>query len=134
MSDEKQVTQLNVWNTMLKNIISLCAFLYIGTLTDILGRKTIMFTFLTGSLVTYALAVLNSVFLLWPKELTLLTSVPVSLVGALDCWLMVLFTFVSGKFQFHVKLGAGEFILDTTSTQLSFENRKIVNENLELAN
>ena len=71
------------------------AFLYIGTLVDVVGRKKMMFVFQAMTLISAVLAVLNAVFLLWPKELTLLNPVPLAAIGGLETWLLCLFAFVS---------------------------------------
>ena len=89
------MTQLNVYSSWVDSLIPLFAFVYIGTLVDSLGRKKVMYIYLTASMASSAVAMLNSAFLLWPKEYTLLNKVPLLLMGGLDTWLLCLFAFVS---------------------------------------
>ena len=89
------MTQLNVYSSWVDSLIPLFAFVYIGTLVDSLGRKKVMYIYLTASMASSAVAMLNSAFLLWPKEYTLLNKVPLLLMGGLETWLLCLFAFVS---------------------------------------
>ena len=68
---------------------------YIGAWADIFGRQRLMYAFLGASMVESFIKILNSVFILWPKEYTLFEDIPVSLVGGMGVWYLCRFSFIS---------------------------------------
>ena len=89
------MTQLNVYSSWVESLIPLFSMVYIGTLVDSLGRKKVMYIYLTASIASSVVTVLNSAFFLWPKEYTLLNKVPLLLMGGLDTWQLCMFAFLA---------------------------------------
>ena len=92
-----QIAQFNVYVTIVDNIIPTFMSFYFGAWCDILGRKTVMYSHLTGRMFSHVLLLLNAYFLLeWPNEYYLFTVVvPAAVFGPLSAFFMASNAFIS---------------------------------------
>ena len=90
-----QVAQLQVYSMVVSSIIPAFMQFYIGAWADMFGRKRLMYAYLGATLIGIIIKILNSVFILWPKEYTILSEIPVSLIGGYPVWYLSQFSFIA---------------------------------------
>ena len=90
-----QVAQFQVYFTLAPSIIQALMQFYIGAWADIFGRKRLMYIYLLAAIVNSIVSLLNSVYIMWPKEYAILSSIPTSLLGGLQAWKLSQFSFIA---------------------------------------
>ena len=92
---QSKVAQLQVYQRLVSSLLPAFMQFYIGAWADIFGRQRLMYAYLGASMVESFIKILNSVFILWPKEYTILEDIPVSLIGGTGVWYLCRFSFIS---------------------------------------
>ena len=90
-----QVAQFQVYFMVVTSIIPALMQFYIGAWADIFGRKRLMYIYLMATIVGSVISVLNSAFIMWPKEYIILSQIPLSLVGGFPVWVLSQFSFIA---------------------------------------
>ena len=68
---------------------------YAGSWADIFGRKRIMYAFQAASIICSITNLINEFYYAAPKEWTLLSWLPISLVGGFQVYILCIFAFLA---------------------------------------
>ena len=80
---------------VLTSIIPAFMQFYIGAWVDIFGRKRLMYIYMVAGVIGGVISTLNSAFIMWPKEYTILSEIPKTLVGGFPVWILCQFSFIA---------------------------------------
>ena len=76
-----QIAQFNVYDTLAKSLLPTFTAFYVGAWSDFIGRKVIIYIYLATCVVSQAFVVVNAYFIMWPKELLLVSTLMQSIAG-----------------------------------------------------
>ncbi|CAG0886398.1 unnamed protein product [Darwinula stevensoni] len=93
---QKETARFNVYKSVVENLVPFFFVLFLGPWSDKHGRKVPLVLSVLGTLLSQVGALVNSIFMHWPKEyLFLMGSLPYSFGGGSMCLFMMLFTYIS---------------------------------------
>ena len=93
---QKETARFNVYKSVIENLVPFFFVLFLGPWSDKHGRKVPLVLSVLGTLLSQVGALINSIYMHWPKEyLFLMGSLPYSFGGGSMCLFMMLFAYIS---------------------------------------